>query len=309
MITDEEGPYKVVLYYSTPYNNAPGSSANFINNAVVTIEDEEGISTPLRYNRSGIYETPSGMRGMIGKSYSLKIVLDDGSEYRSTAERMIPIPSIDTIYGEYQRFSRGFLRGEFSLFLDLTDVSEDESYFSWNWTHYTFEKYCGLSLNSIDGSLSATNCCEPCWSYERCNGCINIFSDELVKGSKIPRIPITKIPYDSQDPYFLIVTQRSLTKNAYYFWKDASDLVSNAGGVFDKPPVAIKGNLVNSNDPEEQVLGFFEVSSVQHKSVYFERDNVDEIPFGTPPTYRVVGSSCIPCDEGAYRTTVMPQGW
>jgi hypothetical protein len=249
------------------------------------------------------------MRGEIGKNYTLKIVLEDGSEYRSVAERMIPVPPIDTIYGEYQRFSTGFLRGEFSLFLNLTDASEDESYFSWNWTHYTFEKYCALRPGLTYGSLNATNCCEPCWSYESCNGCINIFSDELVNGNKILKIPITKIPYDSRAPYFLIVTQRSLTKNAYNFWKNVSDQVNNSGGVFDKPPIAIVGNLVNINNPDEQVLGFFEVSSVQNKSIYFERDKIDEIPFGTPPVYKEVSNYCIPCDEGAYRTTIMPPGW
>jgi hypothetical protein len=248
------------------------------------------------------------MKGEVGKSYSLKIKLPNGNEYQSTLEELKPVPDIDTVFGEYEEFKEGFLRGEFTLFLETTDSPIKDEYYAWNWIHYEFKKYCSLIPDSRTGVTYAINCCEECWAIDRCNGCINLLSDRYVNGKQV-RVEIAKIPYDSKDPYFMIIEQRSLTREAYTFWKTVSEQINNSGGIFDKPPVTVRGNCFNLNDNKEQVLGFFGASAIRSRSIHFKRDKVGKIPFGTPVIYQELTFRCEPCPDSPFRTTKMPEGW
>jgi hypothetical protein len=308
LITDHAGPHKVSLAYSTAYNNNESVFGRYIEKATVIIQDSDGLQTPLNYTRAGIFETPQGMKGEVGKSYFVKVILSDGREYQSTPEELKYVPPIDTVFGEYNELKEGFLRGEFDLSLEAIDTPEKDEYYFWTWTHYEFKKYCSLIPSSYDGVTYAIKCCEDCWAIEQCNGCINILSDKLINGKKMS-VPITKIPYDSKDPYFLLIEQRSLTKEAYSFWKAVSQQINNSGGIFDKPPVTIRGNLFNVNDNEEQVLGFFGASSVRTKPIYFDRSKVNKIPFGTPVIIQEFNNRCVPCSVGPFRTIIKPEGW
>jgi len=49
----------------------------------------------------GHYTTDSSFTGIPGKTYVLEIALADGTEYRSTPEKMPVAVPIDSIYGEY----------------------------------------------------------------------------------------------------------------------------------------------------------------------------------------------------------------
>ena len=153
-------------------------------------------------------------------------------------------------------------------------------------------------------------CCSPCWSVEPCIGCIYIASDAFANGSLIARQSIGSVPYDSRDPYYIVIEQQSLSRDAYTYWKTVKDQSSNSGGIFDAPPTFIKGNMTNPTDKNEIVLGFFSVSSVATKAFYLDRSQTFE-PFGTvqvrAPT--VFSANCEVCREGPLRTNIKPEGW
>lgn len=308
LITDLSGPQKVVLSYSAAYNNNNSVFGRYETHANVIIQDNEGIQTPLYHTRSGIYESPHDFRGQVGKSYFIKITLPDGKEYQSTPDELNYVPPIDTILGEYQEFSEGFLRGQFNLFLEFSDSEKKDEFYSFTWSHYKFEKYCSIVRDIQNGVTYVQKCCENCWSFVRCNGCINLLSDRFINGKKA-RVSIANVPYDSKEPYFISIEQRSLTKVAHAFWTAVDEQINNAGGVFDRPPVTIRGNVFRIGDEEEQVLGFFGASSVQRKSVHFDRSKVGKPPFGTPSILTELPLNCVPCEVGPYRTTQIPAGW
>lgn len=116
-------------------------------------------------------------------------------------------------------------------------------------------------------------------------------------------------PYDSRLPYYLQVEQYSMNETAYEFWRRASELINNSGGVFDKPPVTVRGNMRNVADPDEQVLGYFGASAVSAKSVYFRRDQIPTFPYSSIPQYTVSSQGCQQCEESVSRTNKRPAGW
>jgi hypothetical protein len=136
-----------------------------------------------------------------------------------------------------------------------------------------------------------------------------LFSDSYYNGKQITGLPVLKIPYDSREPYFVQVRLRSLTESAYQFWRTVSEQINNSGGIFDKPPITIKGNVFNVDNPDEQVLGFFGVSSIYETQMYISRDHITELPFGViNPTYNEF-PGCRECEVGPFRTDIKPEGW
>jgi hypothetical protein len=309
-ITDQPGPYTVTLRYSSPYINNETVFSRYVSDAIVSIENEFGEKTQLINKGTGKYETDPAFVGEINRSYTLNMTLPDGTTYQSHAETLKPVPPIDTVYTSYTELYRTFLRGEFTVFIDFTDASDVKDYYQWDWTHYQFEPYCRISPDYTEyGAFRVTKCCGPCWSISQCYGCISIFSDEHYDGRKISGVKVLKIPYDSKEPYFVQIRLKSLTESAFKFWRTVSEQINNSGGIFDKPPITIKGNIYNTNDPDEQVLGYFGASAVYMVPIYIDRSNIENIPFGViNPIYNeLIG--CIACEVGAYRTDQRPAGW
>ncbi len=308
MITNKKGPHYIRLSFSTKYANDETVFQNFISDAEVFIEDNMGGKEIVTLERSGYYKTSTEFQGKEGIEYTLKIRLADGREYASNPELMRPVPKIDTVYTVYEQFNRGFLRGEFKVYLNTLDPQTKDDFYRWNWTHYRQTPYCREIVDSYSGFTYARKCCEPCWAIERCDGCINIMSDKYINGRQISQVPLLTIPYDTKESYFLHVEQMSISRNAYSFWKAVSEQINNTGGIFDKPPVAIKGNMVSVTNPEEQVLGFFGASAIYDKFIYIERNGVINSPFGTPVIYKEL-TGCAKCSVGPYRTNQKPEGW
>ncbi|HRE67182.1 MAG TPA: DUF4249 domain-containing protein [Cyclobacteriaceae bacterium] len=308
-ISDQPGTYTITLRYSSPYINNEIVFTRYAENASVTITDDAGGETQLTYEGTGKYQTSPTFAGQAGRSYVLNIMLQDGTFYQSQPEMLKPVPPIDTIYTSYKELSKGFLRGEFSVFFDFMDLAGTKDYYQWDWTHYKLEQYCHITpSHSNEYDFLVANCCGPCWSIDRCYGCINIFSDTYYEDKKISRVPVLKIPYDSKAPYFVQIRLKSLTESAFKFWYIVSEQINNSGGIFDKPPVTIKGNIVNVNNPNDQVLGYFGASAIYEVPIYIDRSKIDKPPYGTAYIYRE-RPICIECSVGPYRTDRQPTGW
>lgn len=304
LITDQPGPYRITLRYSAPYTNDESVFSRYEANAAVSISDDLGNEEALSYKQVGQYETDADFIGTVGRTYTLNIKLPDGRIYQSLPERLNYTPAIDSVYTTYEELTSVFLRGRFYLYLDFTDPIASEDFYQWEWAHYKFEPYCLINVRYN----RAVNCCQPCWSIDRCLGCIQIQSDKFYNGQKVKRISVTTIPYETKDPYFIIIKQKSLTESAYKFWQSVSEQIANSGGIFDKPPITIKGNIINISNPDEQVLGYFGASSIVELPVYIPRDKIDKPPFGALPNFQL-SNGCIDCEVGPNRTDQMPTGW
>lgn len=60
--------------------------------------------------------------------------------------------------------------------------------------------------------------------------------------------------------YFNLI-QSAINKETYDYWFKVNELTTRVGSIFDTPPAPVPGNIA-SDDPDEDVLGFFEVVSV-----------------------------------------------
>ena len=67
----------------------------------MTIESENGEIVNLIESLPGNYVTDSTYAGMIGESYRLRVITENGNEYLSTKETLNEAPPIDSLYGRY----------------------------------------------------------------------------------------------------------------------------------------------------------------------------------------------------------------
>ncbi|WP_339815800.1 DUF4249 domain-containing protein [uncultured Imperialibacter sp.] len=317
LITDQPGPYRVKLSYSTTYTSGNAKSDFTIYDAKVIIKDDVGNEEQLTYTKGGTYETKAdGIRGEVGRSYSVQIELSDGKVYESVPEMLPAVPPIDTIYAEYRDISGEFLQGEFDVFVESKDPKDEENYYLWRWNNFERLDYCRIYTTG-SGAFKlvtyAVPCCGICFDIVNCPGCVNVAADKLMNGNRISRVQLLTFPYDDRKPYFVEAEQYSVSKAAYEYWQMVDHLTTNSGGVFDKPPITIKGNLSNATDPDERVLGYFGASGLKTKSVYFSRRGIPANPYKKLWYDDFVEDKrfgCLECEEVAgVRTGIIPAHW
>jgi hypothetical protein len=308
LITDQPGPYRVIISYSAGYNNDDLNRK--LSNAKVVINDDLGQSETLKEVGQGIYSTQY-YQGKVGRTYTLTIETLDGRRYRSKPELMQAVAPITGATSEYvERLDpNGIRSGRFEVKVNTQDPTTKGNYYRWTWTHYNRLSVCiTKKLPGEPPIFVESECCTPCWAIERCNGCILIGSDVLVNGNSISR-KVAEVPYNSEKPHYLLLEQQSLSKEAYEFWQTIDTQTNNSGGVFDLPPATVPGNMECLTDPDEQVLGFFGASAVSQLVYYVNRSQVGKPPVASTPINAVRDFNCEPCKESLFRTGVRPVGW
>lgn len=314
LITNLPDPYNVRLTYSEPYNN--DSLTLPITNAKVHIIDDLGNRFDLQHTSQGNYVTDTAQfQGEIGRTYTLYIQTSDGKNYQSQSEKMLPAPKIDTVFTRFieKPDSRGVVDKYFEVYARTTDPLEQENFYQWRWTHYDLLEYCEEIYDIRIRSYLLYKCCNSgsCWAITRCRGleCIQAESDLYFNGNQF-EFYLTKIPFDSKEDYFLQVDQLALSETTYRFWKTANEQLNNTGGIFDVPPSAAVGNIFNINDPDEQVLGIFNVAGATRKGTYLKRIYANGLP--NPKEYafpRIEQRDCQSCMESTRKTAKKPKDW
>ncbi len=76
----------------------------------------------------------------------------------------------------------------------------------------------------------------------------------------------------SNKHYFNLI-QMALTKESHDYWEKVNSVTTLTGSIFDTPPGAIPGN-VKSTDPNEVVLGFFDVVQIDTARTFLTNDDI-----------------------------------
>lgn len=274
-ITSAEGPYQVTLSHSGNYSQTVDGVSEFISGAYVCIHDDEENCVDLTETSKGRYSTRnSSFRGEIGKSYFLEIILPDGKRYLSQPEKMIQPPEIKRIYYEYSPGS-DLIKEGFYVYTDTEDPADQVNFYKWetiSWYLYSWD---------------------PCWNRVPDFNPFNIESDKNINGNLVARRLVKIVPYNSRFPYVVTVDQLALSENAYEFLKSLNDQLNLSGSIFDPPPTFIWGNMENTEDPDELVLGYFYAAGSSEIEVAVDRG----IPENPPETYAEILNPPLYCGD------------
>jgi Domain of unknown function (DUF4249) len=306
-ITDEKPPYTVRLSYSGNQINATDINLNLtVSGAKVYFKDDLGDSTvlyPSVYER-GVYRTEDPtFRGKVGRSYSIKIILEDGKEYVSKPEKMQYCPPIDSLTSEYRDIPNQSTPDGYQVYLDTRDPANILNYY--RWVSYGYSRVgsaCGTSFCGISckGGQAGTFCWVP-----RFQTGINILSDNNINGNPIRQRPVFFSPVYAPGKHLIEVAQYAITRESYQFWKLYEEQSTRTGTILDPLPAPIQGNVYEVKKPNEFALGYFEVAGVSRKRIIiYGRYDESAIFLNTVNFLPTRGGCSLP-----FATCDRPEGW
>jgi hypothetical protein len=297
-ITDQPGPFKVRLTKSSSvYAEQDIIRFDPVTGATVHITDDKGNDFQLYQGVKGWYQTAdSCLQGVPGNTYTLHVTDEDGNKYESTPELMLEVPPIESLFFEEKQ--RTHIEGEtvtqeawLDILLNTYEPAGEIHYSRWDFeetwefnmpqyipvVRHTGEPPC--ILEKIGDTEFMTWVGVPaeqshCWTTETSKS-ILVNSTAVDKTGRIVNYPIKYIGPDDDRisiRYSILVKQYELNKELYYYFKRLESLNETNGGMFDKLPSPLYGNIKSvsgSNKP----LGYFLVSGIKMKRIFI--DNSD----------------------------------
>lgn len=241
-------------------------------NATVTIESEKGAIYELQSAFDGSYVLqPQDLDAQ--DRYRLRIKSNsDGKEYLSEYTELKETPPIDSVNWKYNEDG-------VRIFVNTHDPQNNSLYYRWeyeeaweyNVPHRSYVKFENGKI--IDREVPTP---VECWKE---NSSANIILGSSAKLQKdiISQRLLTFIPKGERrlsSRYSILVKQYAMTKEAFSYYGQMEKNSEQRGSFFDPQPMELNGNIKCLNFPEETVIGFFSVGSVQKKRIFIDKRDV-----------------------------------
>jgi Domain of unknown function (DUF4249) len=224
----------------------------------VEIQSSKGDKIVMRADPygSGLFTSERGsFVGKAGELYNLYIKLSDGREYKSVPQLMpakVPIKKLNYEVTEKPRAG-------FAISTDLDDPKETENYYRWKAESFKIKRTTGVPV-------AFSICCNTCWVKDISES-LNVLSDQNFNGNTIKNHPVYFSNYTGQSMHKINIKQFGISKEAYQYYKKLKSQLGRTGSIFDPIPATVRGNIVNTQNPDDVALGFFEVSTIIKKQL------------------------------------------
>jgi hypothetical protein len=306
-ITDAPGPYTVKL--SRARKLVDFSPPPTVLAKSVTIFDDLGNSEVLTETSTDVFQTnPTGIRGVIGREYFVRIELHNGKIYESIPEEIKPAGTVDSIYYEFQTkvSEKGTNSYQFRFFMNAQGEKDGENYFLWKMTgtyrvitspklyivrssdiYLKRPRPCsGFVLDPDTNELVYVRPCECCQCWVDLVGeKPNVSDNYIVAGQKFNKVDMGVIPVEFWpfwDKVLINVEQLSLSQAAFSYWKTIQDQKEGALSLF-QPSIGKALSNISLKNGNEEVQGFFYAAGVSKKKLFISVRDIPLGPAAIPP--------------------------
>lgn len=258
----------------------------FEKNALVYITDD--IGNTYSFTEVGDkYLSTEAFEALPSRQYQLFIETSNGKKYTSTREKL---PSTSNqLEIEARKNNIEGVEGV-EILANSFDPSNQSKYYRFEYE----ETYKIVSPYWTTESLSLiynTNTFEVTPNISQKNYdssiCYNtLYSNELLlvnnsgnNEDKIIDYPVRFVPQNNHIiayRYSILVKQYVQNLEAYTFYKTLKDFSGGGNVLSPNQPGFIEGNINNVNDSSEKVIGFFDVSSLSQKRIFFNYNDFFE---------------------------------
>jgi len=243
--------------------------------ARVSVENDQNNSWPLVDLESNGNYSIASLNLPASQKYRLKIQTADNKQYASDFMEVKPAPPIDSI-------GYNIVNGGVQIYVNAHDQANATRFYRWAYNEtWKFQTYyeSHYVLDTVHQSIVPRR---PDQQVQFCFGNaasshIVLNSTEKLASDVVYQSPIIFIPLGSEKfefKYSILVKQYALTKEAFSFYQNLEKSTEQLGGIFDAQPSQLKGNIHNTNDPNEQVIGYVTVSAVQSKRVFITKQEL-----------------------------------
>lgn len=226
----------------------------------------------------GVYRAYIGSQYLaVGKSFKVDIITPDGTGIESDYDRIPPCPEVGEVYYELDEIISEFTgqpEKGIRFYTDLDAGNLESHFFKWNVTEtweyrvdYPREWYYDGTVHHIyppDYSRKV------CWLTQKIKEIYTLSTSNLDvnRYTGFPLNFASSISSRLIYGYSLLIEQSALSEEAYSYWDQMRINSTGLGGLYEKQPLSITGNLHSTTDPDKKVLGFFGASSVKSKRIF-----------------------------------------
>lgn len=253
-----------------------------------------GVEYNFGETDAGKYVSEFAFGAQPNVDYHLQITTAGGRIYNSTPTQLTATTQIDALYPVRETNDDGV--NGMTMYIDSYDPSGNSKYYRYEYEE-TFKivapdyveqdaivindvyPFCevGLTKRSPDQKV--------CYRTEISNN-INLTTTETLNEDRVSRFPVRFLSsedYKISYRYSILVKQYVQSPEAYKYLETISSF-SEEGSLFSQfQPGFITGNITSEGNTSEKVLGFFEVSSVDMRRIYFNYE--DFYPNSLIPPY------------------------
>ncbi len=254
-------------------------------NADVKIVDSANNTFIFTEQAPGVYLSNINFKAQLNTDYQLMITTE-GRSYTTLQSQLSNPTQIDQLYASREVNSVG--NEIMSIFVDSFDATRQSNYYRYeyeetykiiapNWVPIDF-----IILQDEDGNdLPAPGLIprpfdqEVCYTTVLSNSIIQTTTTDLLE-DRVSKFAIRNISVDNaiiSHRYSILVKQYVQSLEAFTYY-DILGQLSGSGSLFSQiQPGFINSNIFSTEDRNEKVLGFFEISSVTEQRIYFNYED------------------------------------
>jgi hypothetical protein len=295
-LTDKGGDQVVSISMSSSINDPKPRP---VKGCTVRILDEIGNVFPMGDSGDGNYHVWIDSSYLVpGAAFKVEIVTSEGIKINSDFDRMYECPPVDSVY--YLRRDIPTIDPDVNIkgiqfYCDLNGESTNSRFYrmeaieTWEYhADYPLEWWYDGEIHHVfppDYSRFV------CWANNPVMDIYTLSTENLIE-NKYHLFPVNFADNRSSRlvwGYSLLINQYALSETAYTYWDELRIISSVDGGLYNKQPLAIKGNLHNISNPDQDVLGFFGVASLKSKRIFVRNVEGLELEYI---------SKCVPTSPG-----------
>lgn len=244
--------------------------------AQVYVTDSDGNQYDFLEN-DGLYQSEIPFKAQVGKRYRLNIITQNGKTYQSESEVLTTenpmqevIPTVMQRNGE-----RGV-----GIVVKSYDSNNTSKYYRYEYVE-TFKVIAPqwddertILTQSATGPgilvIPRTQETQTCYSTQNSNDIIQTSTNDLSEDRvNFAMRFISNKNYIISHRYSILVRQYVQSLAAYTFYKTLKETSGSGSILSQNQPGFFYGNMKAIDNPNEKVIGFFEVASVSEQRVFF----------------------------------------
>jgi hypothetical protein len=295
-----------------------------VNVSQVILSDDAGNSVEIERVGTGTYRAEfvpgqSPISIDVGKSYKLNVRTFDGRAYESSFEPLLQVPLIDSLGLEGVQKESVFLDGTTTSLDSFARVNVTTSTTSPNTNTPVALKWdVGRTYKLTDSPIEFGIEQKACYIYEDVDITkIKVFDGESIRGGDLESRQIFDQLFDFHisEGMYLQVVQSALSPQAFNYFNQVKQVLEREGNMFEAPAGKISTNFFNTQDPDEEVYGYFYTTTTDTARIYISPEFANFPGGRCPPPFPVNpdGScgdiTCCNCLDADDSTVLRPAYW
>ncbi len=291
IITNENKKQEIRLTKSYRFEeNGPTAEEN----AIVSISDGEGQQIAFEEIEPGKYVTMTEFAATMNRTYSLSITTENGRSYRSdTMQLPKASTTIDEVFAE-RTVDHDGVEG-IAISIDTFDPSRGSNYYRYEyietykiiaplWSPEDVVLVIQLSTGPEFNTILREREEHICYGNDQAKT-INVVNTVNLSEDRLDRYIVRFIKRDNyilSHRYSILVRQYVESPEAFAYYEVLKGLTQSSTDVFSEDqPGFLAGNIFSLDDPNENVVGFFEVAAVAEKRLFLSYEDFfpgEELP-------------------------------